>query len=390
MKYNKSKLVKAITITGLLSAGTVQAEIYFNGFASIVGGITTSSDETLYGYDDALDFSQGSLLALQATSALDNGFGVTAQIVSRGSDDWDPTFEWAYVSYDATDNLRLLAGRQRAPFYMYSDFLDVSYAYSWITPPAGVYDLIFDTFDGLGAIYNTSFGEFDTTFQFLYGRNNDVLERFGEEMDADFKGLLGGSFTLNREWLTLRAGYFQAEMNVPHTGIAELAGGWHQLGFSDISNNVAIIEDDGVFVEAGFQIDYNNLIIVGEYTKLTLDDTPFTDEESYYVMAGWRFDNVLVHMTYGGDENTKSDITSSVNYFSNPGSDPYQNGVNALKAGTQGLINDQKTDQNYLNIGARWDFHDSAALKFEYTNFTDDLNSMNDSGLFRTALVTVF
>jgi methyl-accepting chemotaxis protein len=29
--------------------------------------------------------------------------------------------------------------RRRAPFYMYSDFLDVSYAYHWIKAPSGVY-----------------------------------------------------------------------------------------------------------------------------------------------------------------------------------------------------------------------------------------------------------
>lgn len=390
MKYHINKIVKTLLIAGSLSGGTAQADITFNGFASIVGGVTTSSDEQLYGYDDSFDFAQGSLLALQASSDLDYGLGVTAQIVARGSDDWDPDFEWAYVSYDATDNLRLLAGRQRAPFYMYSDFLDVSYAYTWISPPKGVYDLIFDTFDGLGAIYNTSIGEFDSTFQFIYGRNNNELNAFGEKVDADFQGLLGGSFTLTREWLTLRAGYFQADMDIPHSGINTLAGGWEQLGFSDIANNVYIVEDDGVFVEAGFQIDYNNLIVIGEYTQLTLDNTPLANEESYYIMAGWRFDNMLVHVTYGGDENTKDDITSSVNYFPDPGSDPFKNGVNALKAGTQALVNQQKKEGNYFIVGLRWDFHDAAALKFEYTGFTDDLANINDAGLFRTALVTVF
>jgi len=385
-----NKTIKMLCIIGGGISSTVQADIYFNGFASIVGGVTTSSNEQLYGYDDSFDFAQGSLFALQATSDLDNGLGVTAQIVSRGSEDWDTSFEWAYISYDATDNLRLLAGRQRAPFYMYSDFLDVSYAYTWISPPTGVYDLIFDTFDGLGAIYSTNFGEFDGTFQFLYGRNNDELNAFGEQVDADFKDLLGGSLTVTRDWLTLRAGYFQAEMNVPHSGINALAGGWQQLGFTDIANDVYVVEDSGVFVEAGFQIDYNNLIIVGEYTQLSLDNTPLADQESYYIMGGWRFDDVLIHMTYGGDNDTKNDITASVNYFPNPGSDPFQNGVNALKSGTQGLVNQQIGKQNYIILGVRWDFHDSTALKFEYTNYTDDLNSINDAGLFRTALVTVF
>jgi hypothetical protein len=374
---------KSLLFLSTLSMGSAQAEINFNGFASIVGGVTTSSTDALYGYDDTIDFSQGSMFALQASSDLGEGLSVTAQIISRGSDDWSPNFEWAYVSYDATDNLRILAGRQRAPFYMYSDFLDVSYAYPWITPPTGVYDLIFDTFDGLGAVYSTSFGEFDTTFQVVYGRNDDELDAFGEILDPNFNDLVGGSFTLNRDWLTLRGAYFQAEMNIPHSQINALGAGWQQAGFNDISSNVYVAEDTGTFVELGFQIDYDNLVIVGEYTELTLDNTPITDEESYYVMAGWRFDTILLHVTYGADENSKNDLTAGVPF----GLDP---GIDFLKANTQGLVNAQRTDQTYITLGLRWDFHDSAALKFEYTDFSDDLNNLNDAGLFRTAIVTVF
>jgi len=381
---------KTLIFLSVFMTSHTQAEVSLNGFASIVGGVTTSSDKNLNGYDDSIDFAQGSLFALQAVSELGEGLGVTAQIVSRGEDSWKPNFEWAYISYDATDNLRFLVGRQRAPFYMYSDFLDVSYAYTWITPPQGVYDLLIDTFDGVGALYSTNIGEFDASVQFLYGRNDDELTVFGEDIDVDFNDMIGGSVTISRDWLTLRAGYIQAKLNIPHSQINQLAEGWQQLGFTDLAQDIYVIDDIGTFVELGFKIDHNNLIVVGEFTQLTLDDMPLADEESYYLMAGWRFDDVLVHFTYGSDENTKDDLTSMVNFFPNPGTDAFQQGVNAFKAGTQGLINQQKEKQDYIIIGARWDFHDSAALKFEYTDFSDDLNGLNDTGLFRTALVTVF
>ncbi|GAA0816160.1 porin [Colwellia sp. D2M02] len=374
---------KALIVTSALFAGNLHAEIVFNGFSSIVGGVTTSSKDELYGYDDSFDFKNDSLFALQASADLTDGIGVTAQIISRGKNDWDVDFEWAYISYDATDDLRFLVGRQRAPFYMYSDFLDVSYAYTWITPPAGVYDLIFDTFDGVGAIYSTSLGEFDSTFQVMYGRNTDKLDVFGETVSPDFKDLLGGSFTLTRDWLTLRAGIFQADTTIPHSGINEIAYGWQQAGFTDVASDVLIEEDKALFVELGFQLDFENFLIVGEYTELTLDDMAIADEESYYVMAGWRFSNMLLHVTYGVDENSKNDLTAGVPW----GLDP---GIDFLKASTQGLVNQQKADESYITLGLRWNFHESAALKFEYTDFSDDLNSLHDAGVFRTALVTVF
>ena len=120
----------------LISAGATllsfcaHAEVEFNGFASIVAGSTTSSIVgDLEGYTNEIDFKEGSLLALQASSDLGNGLGVTAQIIAHGADNWDPDFEWAFISYDISEDSRLLVGKQRAPFYMYSDFLEVSYAY---------------------------------------------------------------------------------------------------------------------------------------------------------------------------------------------------------------------------------------------------------------------
>ncbi|OUR62827.1 hypothetical protein A9Q74_03395 [Colwellia sp. 39_35_sub15_T18] len=373
-------LKKTLLFTSMFVAASAQAEITLNGFASIVAGTTTSSDEALYGFENDFDFSQGSLLALQASSDLGEGFSVTAQILSRGAEDWDTNFEWAYVAYEANDNLRILAGRQRVPFYMFSDFLDVSYAYAWITPPTGVYDLVFDTFDGLGAIYNTSVGEFDTTLHLVYGGNNSELA-IGEGSDAEFKNLAGAALTVTRDWLTLRAAYLQTELNVPVDALVPLINGWRSTPFPGVADDLETSKDIGSFIELGFQLDFENIIVVGEFTQLTLDDMPFSDDDSFYVMAGYRFDNMLAHITYGEDENSKDRITDGV---------PVGVGLDALIDPTNAFTDSQISESNYVTLGLRWDFHDSAALKFEYTSYSDDLNSNNDAGLFRTALVTVF
>ena len=375
--------IKSICLFSALAFSSVQAEVALNGFANIVAGTTNSSDETLYGFDDKIDFKNGSLFALQATSDLGEGLGVTAQIISRGENEWDPEFEWAYVSYDATDELRFLVGRQRVPFYMYSDFIDVSYAYPWITPPEGVYSVPFDSFDGVGALYSRSLGEFDTTLQFIYGGNSDDLAALGDA-PADFEDLMGLSLTVNRDWLTLRAGYIQTNMNI-YMGDPQdnpLYTGWNALGHPGVANNFVIEDDTGDFIELGFQVDLENIIVIGEYTSLTLDNTPIADADSYYLMAGYRFDTIMVHLTYGVDEDSKDAFTSGVPVDSLP--------VAGLVAATDAFTESLTDESSYYTLGLRWDFHDSAALKFEYTSFSDDLNSDRDAGLFRTAIVTVF
>ncbi len=366
-----------------LTSSAAHADITFNGFASVVGGMTTSSKDQLYNFDDNLDFKQGSLFALQASSDLDNGLGVTLQLTAKGADDWDPEFKWAYVSYDASDEFRILAGRQRAPFYMYSDYLDVSYAYPWISPPKGVYDLIFDTFDGLGGIYTTSFGNVDATFHGIYGRNTDDIEAFGQQVKPDITGLTGLSSTFVYDWLTLRASYFVADVSIPLTDLQTLSAGWQQAGFNDIAQQTNIAEDDASFLEFGFQMHFDNIQIVGEYTNLDIDNSPLVEEESYYVMTGYQFDRVLLHLTYGKDDNAMPNYTSGVPYGIAPTLD-------FLKGTTEEIITNQISKENYLTFGVRYDFHDSAAVKFEYTDFENETDSSYDAGLFRMALVTVF
>ncbi|TWX56914.1 porin [Colwellia hornerae] len=376
----KSKIAVLALASSFISYA-VQAEINLSGFASITGGITTSSDEALYGFNDTFDFKNGSLLAIQASSNIGEGLDITAQIVSRGENDWDTKFEWAYVSYNVNDKLRLLAGRQRAPFYMYSDFLDVSYAYPWITPPQGVYDLIFNTFDGLSGIYSTTLGEFDSTYHFIVGNNSDEIEAFGETTKPSMDNLMGGAATFTRDWLTLRAAYFSADVSIPLMSLDTLAGNWNAVGYQAYGDNTRIFEDKGTFWELGFQMDFDGVMVIGEYTSLEIDNTLLGDEESYYLMFSKRFDNYLIHITYGVDETSINDFTRGL---------PTGTPLDALKLPTQGIIASRKAEQSYVTVGLRWDFHNSASLKFEYTDFSDDINSSNDAGLFRTSLVTIF
>lgn len=379
MKYK----VKTLALACAITAASSHAEISLNGFASVVAGQTTEKDASALGYSDSIDFKPDSLFALQASSDLGEGLSVTAQIISRGRDDWEPKFEWAYVAYEATDNFRVLAGRQRVPFYMYSDFLDVSYAYNWITPPQGVYNVIFDTFDGLGGIYNFQLGEFDNTLHVVYGRNTDKQTILGNEVQPDFKHLVGGALTLTRDWLTLRAAYFQAEVNMPIKDLDDLAAGWDQAGFADIANHVRASEDDSKFVELGVQVDYEQFVVIGEYTKLTIDNTPFANEESYYVLGGYRHNEFLASITYGKDEDTRDNFVAGVP----SGLDP---SLDYLKNTTEDFIESQQVKSNYYTVGLRWDFHDSAAFKFEFTGYTDKLRENQDANVIRTAIVTVF
>ena len=79
------KLSVAVAICCALATSGASAEVRINGFASIVGGKSLDSDQTLYGYDDDISFKNESVFALQLTADLQEKLTATAQIVTARS-----------------------------------------------------------------------------------------------------------------------------------------------------------------------------------------------------------------------------------------------------------------------------------------------------------------
>jgi len=125
-----ARAIRASLIAGLVAVpmSPAMAEIQWNGFLSVGAGMTFDDDEKLAGYDNDLSFAPDSILGLQASSELGENLLVTGQWVARG-DTSEVKAEWLYLSYQFNPNLRINVGRQRMPLFLYSDYMDVGYAY---------------------------------------------------------------------------------------------------------------------------------------------------------------------------------------------------------------------------------------------------------------------
>ena len=211
-----------------------------------------------------------------------------------------------------------------------------------ISPPNGVYDLIIDNFDGLGAIYTTNFGNVDATFHGMVGRNTDTLNLLGNDVKIETNDFVGLATTVTYEWLTLRAAYFVADLSMPINDLEALASGWQQAGQDDIAANTSVSEDSTSFLELGFQLNFDQLMIVGEYTELDIDNSPFGVTDSYYVMAGYQFDTIMLHLTYGEDEDTSDIYSAHIPYGIN-------DQVDFLKANTEGFVGFPKRRSRLYN-----------------------------------------
>ncbi|WP_283710382.1 porin [Pseudoalteromonas prydzensis] len=368
------KLPIAIAICAACLSAPSYAEIRINGFASIVGGKTLDDDTSLYGYDNDISFKNESVFALQLSADLQDKLSATAQIVARGENDFDADFEWAYITYEFSDELQLSAGKMRAPFFRYSDFLDVGYAYRWVRPPQSVYRLPFSTYEGLSLLYTSQLGEWDSTLQVIYGGFEGDVVAVSYKDQAELDDVAGINWTLSYDWFSARAAYLvtdttmklgqKDENDLDGVKINALENILRQNGLTAQADDISINEDDSYFLGFGISIDYNNILFDAEYTELEVKDSILPKESQYYASIGYRMDNVIAHFTY--EDNDDKHDSSRFNAIES---------VPTLNAVINGALEGTRRQSNVYTIGARYDFHPMAALKVDFSRLKDDISN---------------
>ena len=110
-----------------------QGDYRFNGFGTLgfthLGGEEDGRSYGIQGQtNDSWRGDQLSKFGAQFSYGLTDTLGVTVQATAKAEqDEWKANLEWAYLSWQADDNLMLRGGRLRSPVFMYSETLDVGY-----------------------------------------------------------------------------------------------------------------------------------------------------------------------------------------------------------------------------------------------------------------------
>ncbi|MDP5034935.1 MAG: porin [Alishewanella sp.] len=365
------KTVLSLALLGCLSAPVAFADVAINGFASIKGGMTTESDQQLYGYDNNFDLKNESLFALQVKSDLGEKLSVTGQLIGRGSKDFDVGFEWAFITYELSENMRINAGRLRTPFYKYSDFKDVAYAYDWLRVPQGVYGLGFDNIEGVSFYRTAQIGGLDSTLQAVAGSYDGETTVSGFEVDAEIKNILGLTWELSNGNLSGRVAYLRGKVTIdaesaslsPTLTIGGLLNTLNGLGLNTLVSDIDIQDETGSFLGLGLTYDNGDWVLVSEITQVTVDNSFIAEQNNFYVSLGKRFNNLTPYISYEVEDNESRD-----NIFT-----PFQAVLPAqLFVPVQGIVRSQERSAKTWNLGARYDFHPSAAFKVQYSSEKND------------------
>lgn len=253
-----------------------------NGF--FTGKMVVANNDA--GFDNATttpNFADGSKLGLQGTFALTDQTQIVAQLVGRGSDDWSPEMEWAFLSHDFDNGFVTRVGRLRLPLYMYSDFLEVGYAQPWATPPADVYTIApITSFNGVDVTYQHDLGDAILALQASYGNDSSSAEDNSVGTDVEFSDIAGLSATLSYEEWVFRGTYFQTDLSSADTGLPLLG---------------AFENERAQFIGAGVSYDNGSLIAISEYTISKVEGA-YADTESAYITLGYRVEAFTPYVSY--------------------------------------------------------------------------------------------
>ena len=400
-------------------------ELNFSGFATLgfskafIDEVDTNGNEYLdeqlnsfEGMTEDVDFRNLNRLGLRLDVPMDDSLSFTTQVIAKGKKDYKPEIDWLFMTYSFTPNVSVSVGKIRTPLFMFSDYLDVGYAYQWVSPPFSVYGApTVNSTEGAKLSWIADLGgDWLSEVQIWSGESNETLDELN---DAPFTltDQTGIAWNLEREWLVLRGVYVQGKgtidilaLQTANAQIAAIEGGINQISaqpgvtvdavdLSSVQDDVTYTEDKNEFFGLGFMLDFESVFIGAEASRVKSDtNLPLGDLDSYYVLTGVRLPaDVTLSFTYSVDSDKEKseiyenyqdltrtsiaqlDATIAFLEANNPGN-PGLPGMKqvrdgAVKFGTDietTVIQQQRKERETFTLGARWDFHRQAALKAEY------------------------
>ena len=294
MKRDKSSLSKKID--------RLAEQFTINGF--LTAGLATHDGDGVYDdteINEELCFHCDSLIGLQMNFAMDEKYGVTAQMLGKGgTDKFDVGMEWAYVYYKPQPNLTLRTGRMRTPFYANSEFLDVGFAYPWARLPKEIYNISLSTFEGVDLNYRTAAGPLDVEFQTYFGSAVQLQPTYDYSLD----NAAGAVAKFSHGPASVRLGYHIADLDFDLTGSAD------DLAVALTSIGVENIEADGAkasFTGVALTWDDGSLYAQFEYANLDLDDFLFRATESMTAITGYKIQKWMPYVYWTHAESNNED-----------------------------------------------------------------------------------
>lgn len=372
-----------------------------SGFGTL-SAVKTDTDDAKFnnkgqggGAGKDFDMSPDSKIAVQGTYKFTPTVSATAQVMTKYDADgaYVPGFEWAFAKWQVTPGLSLRAGQMGAPFFMISDYRDVSYANLWVRTPVDVYGQVpFSNFVGADATYQMNLGSTALTTSLLVGNADTdyALSSLTTPAKIKLKHMRGINVQAELDGgITLRFGHTRGKLNIDSGSATSLAGGGRlcaslagatALGAECGAVAALMTENDNnaSFTGVGVALDRDNWVASLEYTKRKTESF-IADTTGWYASVGYRVGKLTPYVTFSAikvDSASKSPISTPLSTTGNPTLDFVASNT---AANTEAFLGAQFTEQRSTGLGVRWDVMNNLALKAQWDRISKPADS---AGMF--------
>ncbi len=329
-------------------------------------------------------WSTPGILGLQADYTIDPKSSVTAQLVSYGGQNYQIEDAWAYGTYKATDNFQVRIGRQRIPFYMLSEQLDVGMSYPWARPPLEMYSVPVNTYNGASVKYLWQLGGVSGDFNALYGdapsTSNSPYVPLGLNL-KEFRGVGFNAYVGNF--------LFRGSVYVTNVSVNVQDDGSPGQKFLGLDNLLHAVGQPGIdyqqarYSDLGMTYDDGSWLVMAEVGDLQYSQGVFQDPLRGYVLLGYHVGSFLPNFTVSqartnsaGNSRRAAAITA-INNPANAGkvaalASNYPTTADAINSGyfaQENIANDGMQETTYT-LGVRYYITPKMSAKLEWSRIT--------------------
>jgi len=340
-------------LSGMVSAN---GGWYFSGFGT-VSALWQDNSDLFFNHPakprdraDRPDFGTDSLLGLQLTRSLGDRTDLTIQVLSSDAykRHYTPQVSWAFIRHNPTPGLTLRAGRLRAPFFMYSDSLNINYTHPWVRPPVEVYGLNpFSDLDGVDLLYKRRVGAIDVEVQPFLGQGKHKFP----SGRADLSDIYGLTFNLTNENLAAQMGYARGRLAIRY------GDPLFQLASQILGDDASRLSGSGAnasFASFGLRWDDGTLQLIGEIAR-RYASRYVSPANGWHLTSAYRIGEFTPFVTLARQRQSSSVIA---------------------KSPTLPLLNEylasRNNSQRSITVGVRWDLQPNTALKAQATRSKSD------------------
>lgn len=366
-----------------------------SGFGRIIGGYLDTGDAAYLDYTDEVKFDSQSLAALQADWQATDKLSITTQLLAHSNSDRESGIEWLYLTYQANDNWQFRAGKQRTPFFHYSDVRNVGFAYHWINPPQQLYNgVLFPTYKGINVNYRFGNEDIQASIEAYWGSFNDAYEIAEVEVKPDVKDLHGFIGRIRKQNIQFTLAFHRGDIDITLQDLSDFRTILRSAGYTVAADSLSTVGKVEVLT-AGMSYHSFDYFVEAEVMKLVGEPTPFPDTLSAYLTTGIYSPPMTYHLTVA---------TSSMSYSAPVNEIPLGLApeLDLLSVTYDSIYAQLPRDSlNSLAVGMRYDINANFAIKgdvsllrgqgqqrafFEVKNANFD----NSATLYQVALEWVF